>query len=111
MFEKAGTYTFLVREVLPDEATEENGYTVRGTAYDADGRIVTVQVEDNLDGTMTATVDTAGVMLEDGVTASSLVFRQRLHGGQDGRHGGRLPACEGVRGACVDPTGTSLPSS
>ncbi len=74
VFEKAGTYTFLVREVLPDEATEENGYTVRGTAYDADGRIVTVQVEDNLDGTMTATVDTAGVMLEDGVTASSLVF-------------------------------------
>ena len=63
-----------VREVLPDEATEENGYTVRGNAYDADGRIVTVQVEDNLDGTMTATVDTAGVMLEDGVTASSLVF-------------------------------------
>ena len=99
-----------MREVLPDEATEENGYTVRGTAYDADGRIVTVQVEDNLDGTMTATVDTAGVMLEDGVTASSLVFANVYTADRtDGTVAGFQLAkvFEGMRG----PTGTSLPSS
>ena len=33
-FTKAGTYTFTMKEVLPGAATEENGYTVAGVAYD-----------------------------------------------------------------------------
>ena len=43
-FEKTGTYEYIIREVMPEEATEENNYTVKGITYDPEPHTVTVTV-------------------------------------------------------------------
>ena len=53
-FKQAGTFQFYVTELLPEGATPENGYTLDGITYDATQRLVTVNVKDNGDGTLTA---------------------------------------------------------
>ena len=54
-FTKAGTYKFLVSEVLPDGVNVDTP-TKDGITYDTSVKTVTVNVEDNRDGTLTATV-------------------------------------------------------
>ncbi|HJB04937.1 MAG TPA: hypothetical protein H9715_04200, partial [Candidatus Merdibacter merdigallinarum] len=54
-FTKAGTYKFLVSEVLPEGVDADNP-TKDGITYDTSVKTVTVNVVDNHDGTLTATV-------------------------------------------------------
>ncbi len=53
-FKQAGTFQFYVAELLPEGVTPENGYTLDGITYDAAPRLVTVNVKDNGNGTLTA---------------------------------------------------------
>lgn len=46
-FTKRGTYTFYVKEVLPEGANESNGYTLEGVTYDNHQETVTVTVTDD----------------------------------------------------------------
>ena len=55
--EDSKTFTYKIREVIPDGATEENNYTVDGVIYDAHVETVEVKVEDNGDGTLKVTYD------------------------------------------------------
>lgn len=54
-FTKAGTYKFTVQEVLPEGVNTDNP-TKNGITYDTSVKTVTVNVTDNGDGTLTATV-------------------------------------------------------
>lgn len=59
VFKHAGTYKFTVHEVLPEGVTAESP-TKDGITYDTSSKVVTVNVTDNNDGTLTATVDADG---------------------------------------------------
>lgn len=72
-FKKAGVYSFKVSEVVPADADKTPGVT-----YDAEPRIVTVKVTDNLDGTMTA----ARVGEDGAQPADALVFTNVYKAGQ-----------------------------
>lgn len=54
-FTHAGTYKFTVHEVLPEGVTADSP-TKDGVTYDTSAKTVTVNVTDNGDGTLTATV-------------------------------------------------------
>ena len=56
-FTTEGTFEFLVTENAPEEATEDNNFTVDGIKYDTSIKTVKVTVSDpNHDGTLTANV-------------------------------------------------------
>ena len=57
-FRAAGTYSYVISEVVPDDAVTVGGKTVSGNVvYDARQVEVTVKAVDNLDGTLTVTCD------------------------------------------------------
>ena len=51
------TFTYRIREALPEAATAENGYTAGGVTYDPSVKTVNVRVADNGDGTLGVTYD------------------------------------------------------
>lgn len=55
-FTHAGTYQFLVSEILPEGVDESNNWTKDGITYDHSTKTVTVNVVDNGDGTLAASV-------------------------------------------------------
>ena len=57
-FTEDGTYKFIVREIVPqDDDPDTEGVQNAGITYDTSAKTVTVNVEDNGDGTLTASVD------------------------------------------------------
>lgn len=55
-FTEDGTYKFIVSEILPDGVNEASNWTKDGITYDHSSKTVTVKVDDNGNGTLTANV-------------------------------------------------------
>lgn len=55
-YDKAGTYNYVVKEVIPSEANAANNYTVRGIKFDPTAYKVTVTVTDSGVGNLQANV-------------------------------------------------------
>ena len=55
-FTEDGTYKFIVSEILPDGVNEASSWTKDGITYDHSTKTVTVKVDDNGNGTLTANV-------------------------------------------------------
>ncbi|MBO5461632.1 MAG: VWA domain-containing protein [Ruminococcus sp.] len=56
IFHEAGTYTFNIREVIPEGAVEnqDGTYTLNGITYDSDVKTIVVEVTDNNEGELVA---------------------------------------------------------